>query len=1123
MSDTIERDYSDNFSIRELAINKIMPKYFEEEQSNLTVGLNGMITEYIGTVTEDAFNAASTMILETFPNRAKMPSSIYSNAAIFQLTNAFSTPASCQFLILLSEEDIKKNFIQKPGNKYNYFYIDKDTTFFVNDIPFVLDYDIEIKAVYKESQGWLYSAKYLMKGYTNTVSGVSDPYIKIRKTSSGIIALNITLKQYTRNVSDEPITDNANVNFPVIKLNYSEKLAGIDVLYRENSDSNWIQLEKKVIYSLPSKTPFCYYKVTDDEQIEITFTTKDGYFQPKFNSELRVIVYETLCEDGEFPYYTGEDISISKVSENYDYENSWTITAKPISASTGASKSLDLEELQRLTVEGFTTANALTTENDLQTYFNNYKYRCETANEVLFLKKRDDAVERLFSAFMFLRKGDYIFPTNTLTIDTNVQSMTYNDGFYIIEPGYLFTYKKEPIFRLPTIYMDDSGYYYTGSGLCYDPENKRQPTKDVSGEDLRIMILEEKIVAQPALHYQLDETTYKLYTEKGVRMSVSYVESVLTEDELYSKFLNGELNYDMIDSSGKYIDFAVDEEKEREATIAYINNYEKYKLDNAKPDLTVSEYLFEYTFEDYKDDMNIDNRLTIYDSEIETISQNYEFLFTNLFLTSITKATGLIGMYLTYINQDSTMDFISQNDSDAFIQFITYTLHVTRNMGDDKRYKISLNLLPSVSVSDGSSSMVRVMHDVDNKELYNLSAVSSPELWNFKKEKLEENDVRVIVTFTSGGSNIGYMEMIPTAVNRATDQITFEAEFFTDDYVTTNNTFRTIHKCPHCGNIILNSANANVKDRLYFCEKCGNRFNEGIMNMTESDSLLIPIQNAELTITVLHKDSSSELLPTDNIFARYDPTYKNYIWTNIYNTSSDPITFIKPMNTIRSNIEYKDYYRTGVSALDCLIHDMPFIKYSILAYRDKGPMVTDSLLEDDIGKFYYFIDSYLKNYLVLENAKTTLRNATNIDVKFYNTYGKSTNFTIGEGKEFIATNNIKIKFSVWLISGVDPLVAGPELKSFIKEYIESINNDGTNDLYISNLIREIENNFAYVHHLKFEGLNDYPTDCQSIINTRISLSDMKKEERRHFVPDLLTVNKNNIILNFYTNESGTNH
>ena len=293
---------------------------------------------------------------------------------------------------------------------------------------------------------------------------------------------------------------------------------------------------------------------------------------------------------------------------------------------------------------------------------------------------------------------------------------------------------------------------------------------------------------------------------------------------------------------------------------------------------------------------------------------------------------------------------------------------------------------------------------------------------------LENNDIRVLITFTSSGSDIGYLEMIPVKHDPKSDQITFEAEFFTDDYVTTTNRFRTVHKCPHCGKIILNSANANVKDRLYFSDRCSNFFNEGIMNITESDSLLIPIQDAELTITVLHRDSSNELLPTDNEFAKYDKTYRNYIWTNIYNTASDPVTFIKPMNTIRSNIEYKDYYNTGVSAFDCLIYDMPFIKYSILAYRDTGMVVTDPLIEDDIGKFYDFIDSYLNNYLVLENARLTLRNATNIDVKFYNTYGKSTNFTIGEGKEYIATNNIKIKFSVWLTSGTDSLMAGPESK-----------------------------------------------------------------------------------------------
>ena len=1118
MSDTIKRDYVDNFSIRELALKNIMPKYFEEEQSNLTVGLTGMMTEYIGTVTEDAFNAASTMILETFPNRAKMPASIYANAAIFQLTNAFSTPASCQFLIILSEADIKKNFIQKAGSKYNYFYIDKDTTFYVEDIPFVLDYDIEIKAVHNESSGWLYSAKYLMSGFKNTVSGLNDPYIKIRKSSSGLIALNVIMKQYKRTVVDEPITDNANINFPVIKIRYGDKIAGLDILYRENSESNWIQLEKKVQYSLPTKTPFCYYNVVDDENVEITFTTKDGYFQPKFNSELKVTVYETLCDDGEFDYYNGDDISISKVNETYDYENSWTITAKPMTSSTGATPSMDLEALQQLTIEGFTTANAITTENDLTTYFNNYKYRSECINEVKFLKKRDDAVERLFSAFMFIRKGDYIFPTNTLTIDTNIQKMDYKDGFYTIDPGYLFTYKRDPIYRLKTIYMTETGDYYKGGGEYYDLNNNRVPENDISDDELHLLVLEEKVSIEPASYYRLENTVYKLYNEKGYRMYVSYSEDTLTEDELYSKFISGELIYDTIESSQKYIDFVVDVDKEESARIAYLNNFETYKLDVGKEDMTISDYLFEYTFEDYKIDKNIDNRLTIYDDDIDKIGQSYEFLFTNLFLTSITKQTGLIGMYLTYIDQDVTTDFISQNDNDAFMQFITYTLHVKREMSRDMKYNLSLNILPSVSLDEGVSSLIKVKHDVSDRNLYITNPGTSPELWNFKKENLSQNDLRVILTFMSGGSSLGYIEMIPTMVDKRSDQITFEAEFFTDDYITTSNRFRTVHKCPYCGHTILNSANANVKDRLYFCDNCCNLFNEGIMNMTESDSLLIPIEDAEITITVLHKDSNSDEFPTDNTFTKFDKSYMNYIWTNIYNTSSDPVTFIKPMNTIRSNISYKDYYTTGVSALDCYIYDMPFIKYSILAYRDKGMTITDTLLEDDIGKFYDFIDSYIKNYRVLEEAKLTLRNATNIDVKFYNTYGKSTNFTIGEGSEFIATNNIKIKFAVWLISGVDPLVAGPELKNFIKSYIENINNIGTNDLYISNLIREIENNFAYVHHLKFRGLNGYPTDCQSIINTTISLNDLSKEERRHFVPDLLTINKNNIILTFYTNE-----
>ena len=214
---------------------------------------------------------------------------------------------------------------------------------------------------------------------------------------------------------------------------------------------------------------------------------------------------------------------------------------------------------------------------------------------------------------------------------------------------------------------------------------------------------------------------------------------------------------------------------------------------------------------------------------------------------------------------------------------------------------------------------------------------------------------------------------------------------------------------------------------------------------------------------------------------------------------------------VRSVIEYKDYNIPGVNAMDCTIRDIPLVKYSILAYKDEGMTITDPLLSDDIGKFEYFMKSFLGNYEILQEAKNFL-GGTNIDTKFYNSYGKSTNFTIGNDKlfELIDTNNISIDLIITLIAGVDEFTCTEELKMYIKNYIETINSDGTNELYISNLIRSIETNFAYVDHIVFNKINDYPTDYQAITNEYISLDNLTKEQRKKFVPDILVINKNNV-------------
>ena len=49
---------------------------------------------------------------------------------------------------------------------------------------------------------------------------------------------------------------------------------------------------------------------------------------------------------------------------------------------------------------------------------------------------------------------------------------------------------------------------------------------------------------------------------------------------------------------------------------------------------------------------------------------------------------------------------------------------------------------------------------------------------------------------------------------------------------------------------------------------------------------------------------------TNNIFTGYNNSYYSYlgyVWTNQYLTATDPITFIKPLNNIRTFLTFQDY------------------------------------------------------------------------------------------------------------------------------------------------------------------------------------------------------------------------
>ena len=188
--------------------------------------------------------------------------------------------------------------------------------------------------------------------------------------------------------------------------------------------------------------------------------------------------------------------------------------------------------------------------------------------------------------------------------------------------------------------------------------------------------------------------------------------------------------------------------------------------------------------------------------------------------------------------------------------------------------------------------------------------------------------------------------------------------------------------------------------------------------------------------------------------------------------------------------------------MDVRMESVPFIKWSY-AFND----VSMSSLMNTFTSQYININSIINN---------KLRNETSIDVKFYNTYGKSNNYYIGDTTDVkLNTLNLRIEFDMWFVSGTDTLSAIQSIKQFIKEKIETITDSGTNQIHMSNLIREIEYTFSYVDHIRFRGFNEYSPMAQSIKLIHTNIDDLDKESRRKYVPELLVIDLDDIVINEY--------
>jgi hypothetical protein len=254
------------------------------------------------------------------------------------------------------------------------------------------------------------------------------------------LSMSVTLRQVESTSLSKIITRDTAIDVVTLDFPFDGQLAGFDVYYSEDNGNTETYIPAYLYGSTSLNSAYVYYMMINDNTIRLILP-KNSYYVPKFNSEIRINIYTSLGDGGNFDSFNGELISqISSI--RYPYNNTMTITGKVNGASSSGRDRKSDREFRQDIIKAYATNNTITTENDLQIFFNDLN--TSSQNRVLFRKKRDDSLYRIYGAYCLLKdSGNNVVPTNTLNLNIELSDfdiVSNIDENSVIKPGTLFEY-----------------------------------------------------------------------------------------------------------------------------------------------------------------------------------------------------------------------------------------------------------------------------------------------------------------------------------------------------------------------------------------------------------------------------------------------------------------------------------------------------------------------------------------------------------------------------------------------------------------------------------------------------------------------------------------------------------
>ena len=479
---------SDIYDIVE-SVNKLKKKYIEDEdETTLALGIFGFLGDTEAKKIQTNVIMAGELGNEMFAQRAKLDKNVTTHAIYANIEDINAIPSHMIVNIAVRIQDLDLYMEDDE------FIFNHNTNINIGEYIFHLDYDIRIKRVISGGNKF-YMANYIMDEI-NYTSDIVNPYLKQPYTYNYNNESYLFLQALVRQVQIKDITD-IMVSTSIIDtksyfFNFDNQLTWFDVYVTENDKTTRL---KPYIYGSnvdPQDELYCWYLFINDNTIRINFDISS--YQPGLNADIRVVCYTTSGISGNIEYNVENDNNQGfYVSFAFNGSaNTVRCLIIPVTSATDGKDKKSIEELKNLIPKMAFSRGYITTETDLNNYFN----LISNENNLLKLQKKvDNQVNRVWYCYTLMKdENDNVIPTSTIDIRfrlSELDNINYNSGYFrnynyltnvrsenkrfIIHAGQLWKYDENlgyavPIntttdpTSLPAIYSDA---YFAGDGVYY--------------------------------------------------------------------------------------------------------------------------------------------------------------------------------------------------------------------------------------------------------------------------------------------------------------------------------------------------------------------------------------------------------------------------------------------------------------------------------------------------------------------------------------------------------------------------------------------------------------------------------------------------------------------------------